>query len=97
MMQLQKAGSVVEALKVMAQASSIYSAGAAKLTALVQTVDSAKSEQELFDVVNYGMVSHPMMSRCFHKTSCGEQCSRSSLGQLTARGRLMACLRREGW
>ena len=45
MMKLQKAGSVIEALKVIVQASSIDSADATKLTAWVQKVDSAKSEQ----------------------------------------------------
>jgi len=44
MMQLQKAGSVIQALNVMLQASAISSADAQRLTALVQDSDSSSDE-----------------------------------------------------
>jgi len=47
MMQLQSAGSVIEALSVMVQASSINSADATKLTALVQNSQNSNDEDDI--------------------------------------------------
>merc|ERR1712135_132205 len=47
MMQLQRAGSVIEALSVMVQATSINSADATKLTALVQNSQNSDDEDDI--------------------------------------------------
>ena len=46
-------------------------------------------EELTFEVIDYGRVSQS-------ETSCGEQCSKSSLGQLIARCKFMVCTRTEG-
>ena len=46
-------------------------------------------EESVSDIIDYSMVSQST-------AKCGEQCSISYFGQLIARCKLMACVRREG-